>query len=239
MITQDLHMAQVSDVLGIPIELLRDMNPQYRADVIPGKSQPMVLRLPLEQASRFIDQEKNIYAYKDSVFFNPEKTITSPTTTEASTATDAPPGNYAKLSYTVKNGDNLGFISTWYNVRISDIRYWNNIRHNTIRAGQKLTIYVPRSKLDRYQDINKLSFNEKQARASGKAPIPANSSSKSTEIASTSGDFITYTVKQGDTIWDIMRKYPGVTESEIKKWNNLSNTDKIQAGQRLKIIPKS
>ncbi|HEX2393827.1 MAG TPA: LysM domain-containing protein, partial [Bacteroidales bacterium] len=50
---------------------------------------------------------------------------------------------------------------------------------------------------------------------------------------------VTYTVKKGDTIWDIMKLYPGVTEAEIMQWNGLSNSAKIQAGQRLKIIPKS
>ena len=50
---------------------------------------------------------------------------------------------YTRLIYEIKPNDNLGYISMWYNVRISDIRYWNNIRSNTIRAGQKLSIYVP------------------------------------------------------------------------------------------------
>ena len=63
-----------------------------------------------------------------------------------------------RLTYTVKSGDNLGFISEWYNVRVSDIRYWNNIYRNTIRAGQRLAIYVPRNKLAKYQDINRLYF---------------------------------------------------------------------------------
>jgi membrane-bound lytic murein transglycosylase D len=240
MVTKNLHLAQVSEVLGIPIALLRDMNPQYRADIIPGEAHPMVLRLPLEQTAKFIDYEKNIYAYKDSVFFNPEKAITSPTTFDASSAGDPPPGNYAKLSYTVKTGDNLGFISTWYNVRISDIRYWNNIRHNTIRAGQRLTIYVPRNKVERYEDINSLSFSEKQNKAGVKSTATASASTaRPVQIASNSGEYVTYTVKQGDTIWDIMKKYPGVTESEIKQWNNLSDAARIQAGQKLKIRPKS
>ena len=108
--------------------------------------------------------EKEIYAYKDSVFFNPEKVVVNPTSVDSRGIEEPPPGNYAKLTYTVKSGDNIGFISTWYNVRASDIRYWNNIRRNTIRAGQKLSIYVPRNKLSRYQDINKMTFAEKQNR---------------------------------------------------------------------------
>ncbi len=40
MVTRNLHLAQVSEVLGIPLQLLRDMNPQYRTDIIPAKIIP-------------------------------------------------------------------------------------------------------------------------------------------------------------------------------------------------------
>jgi membrane-bound lytic murein transglycosylase D len=236
MVTRELHLAQVSDVLGIPLQLLRDMNPQYRMDIIPAKDNPMVLRLPLEQTTRFIDLEKDIYAYKDSVYFNPEKAITSPTTFDARGPVETPPGNYSKLTYTIKEGDNLGFVSMWYNVRISDIRYWNNIRHNTIRSGQRLTIYVPRSSLNKYQNINELTFAEKQARV-GKAAAPV--TAKPLQTVTAGNDYVIYTVKQGDTIWDIIKKYPGVTETEVMQLNNLSDGSKIKAGQQLKIRPKS
>jgi membrane-bound lytic murein transglycosylase D len=237
MITKNLHLSQVSEVLGIPLQLLRDMNPQYRADIIPAADKPMALRLPIDQSGKFIDHEKEIYAYKDSVYFNPEKVITSPTAYDAAGVGEPPPGNFAKLTYTVKDGDNLGFISMWYNVRISDLRYWNNIRHNTIRAGQKLTIYVPRNKMDRYSDINTLSFAQKQARL-GKQATPV-AETKPAVSPANSDDYIIYTVRQGDTLWDIIKKYPGVTESDIIRLNNLANSGKIQAGQRLKIKPKS
>ncbi len=237
MITKNLHFMQISEVLGIPAPLLKDMNPQYRTDIIPVHDKPMALRLPMDQVTRFIDMEKDIYAYKDSVYFNPEKVITSPTAYDARNGFDEPPpGNYAKLSYTVKEGDNLGFIAMWYNVRLSDIRYWNNIRHNTIRSGQKLSIYVPRNKVSKYEDINELSFAQKQARV-GKT-VTAETTPAAQPLAAGNG-FVIYTVKQGDTIWDIIKKYPGVTESEVKQWNNLTDAAKIRAGQQLKIRPKS
>jgi membrane-bound lytic murein transglycosylase D len=236
MLTRNLNLVQVSEVLGIPLQLLRDMNPQYRTDIIPAKGNPMVLRLPLEQTARFIDREKDIYAYKDSIYLNPDKAITKPAPYDARSTGEAPPGNFSKITYTVKDGDNLGFVSMWYNVRTSDIRYWNNIRHNTIRAGQKLTLYVPRSSLSKYEDINAMSFSEKQARV-GKAIVPI--AAKPLQSVPSGKDYVTYTVKQGDTIWDIIKKYPGVTESEIMRLNNLSDASKIRAGQQLKIRPKS
>jgi membrane-bound lytic murein transglycosylase D len=236
MLTRNLHLSQVSEVLGIPLQLLRDMNPQYRTDIIPASGKPMPLRLPLEQTAKFIDFEEDIFAYKDSVFFNNEKIITSPTSMDSRGFEEPPPGNYAKLVYTVKEGDNLGFISMWYNVRISDIRYWNNIRHNTIRSGQKLAIYVPRNSVSKYENINTLSFRDKQSRIGKTVTTPVE---KPAQIVTSGQGLVIYTVKQGDTIWDIMKKYPGVTEAEIKTLNNLTDVSKIKPGQELKIKHKT
>ena len=237
MINEELHLMQVSEVLGIPIKQLRDMNPQYRADVIPAKAGSYSLRLPLEYTSRFIDLRDSIFAYKDSLYFDPSKIITSPTTYTSSKYMHEPPSdNLAKLYYTVKSGDNLGFIASWYNVRVSDLRYWNNIRRNLIRSGQKLVIYVHKTKVNKYKDINSMSFAEKQ-KMIGKT-VTIDSTPEKVVVVEDS-DYLYYTVKSGDTLWDIAKKYSGVTDTDIMRLNNISNPDKIRPGQRLKIKPKN
>lgn len=40
MVNSMLHLQQVSDVLGIDIEQLRALNPQYKRDIIPGNTEP-------------------------------------------------------------------------------------------------------------------------------------------------------------------------------------------------------
>ena len=47
---------------------------------------------------------------------------------------------------------------------------------------------------------------------------------------------VTYTVKSGDSLWSIARKYPGVTEKDIMKWNKCS--ENIRPGQKLIIYTK-
>jgi LysM repeat protein len=42
-----------------------------------------------------------------------------------------------------------------------------------------------------------------------------------------------YTVKSGDSLWSIARKYPGVTENDLMKWNKCGAN--IRPGQRLVI----
>jgi len=46
-------------------------------------------------------------------------------------------------------------------------------------------------------------------------------------------------VRYGDTIWDIVKMYSNVSVSDILSLNNISDAQKIQVGQKLKIKKKS
>lgn len=145
--------------------------------------------------------------------------------------------------YTVKSGDNPGYIANWFNINLNDLRNWNNIRRNMIRTGQKLVIYVPEEKVDHYKRINNLSFSAKQALV-GKPVTSGQVSEKNerpqrSEAASEDPDYEYYTVKQGDNLWTIAQKYPGISNTDIMKLNNISDVKGLKAGQRLKIRPKS
>ncbi len=250
MVHEPLHLKQVAEVLGIPVGELRDMNPQYRQDIIPATAKRgYSIRIPLEQTAAFIDMQDTIFAYKDSVFFDPGSLVASPLRYSRSYRVDLPANKYDKLYYTVKSGDNVGYIADWYDVRASDLRYWNNISRNLIRMGQKLVIYKPKGKSERYKKLNKMSFAEKQ-RFAGR-PVSSSSSAGSARASSTSvasssagspghgtGEYVTYTVKHGDTLWEIARKYPGISETDIARLNNLSNSSRIRPGQVIRIKRK-
>lgn len=234
MVNSYLHFKQVSEMTNIPVDALRALNPQYRMDIIPAKKdKEYALKIPIESVADFIDREDEIYAYKREEFF-PNNEIINPKSRSTYYPTDIKGKD--KLIYTVKSGDNLGFISEWYHVRISDLRYWNNIHRNLIRVGQKLAIYVPSGQADFYANINNMSFAEKQAY---KKKTPVTTVRTSSSQVTVSGEFVYYTVRRGDNLWSIARKFPGVSNNDIMRWNNINNANKIIPGQKLKIKPRS
>jgi membrane-bound lytic murein transglycosylase D len=235
MVNKDIHLSQISEVMGIPLEELRALNPQYKIGLVPGSSKPMALTLPMNHLSDFIDLHDTIRSYKRDIYLNKSTQIADPTHSSYVTADVK---GKTKLFYTVKDGDNLGFISTWFRTSVSDLRYWNNIYRNTIRVGQKLVVYVEPSKSEYYSQINTMSFEDKQ-KLSGKV-VPANTQPVvAQQDFETDGDFITYTVRNGDTIWDIVKMYDNVTTSQVLVLNNISDPEKIKVGQKLKIRKKS
>ncbi len=230
-----LHFNQVAEQIDIPVEQLRTLNPQYRRDIIPAKKdKPYILKIPIEKVADFIDSEQDIYAHKRKEFF-PNNEIINPKSRSYYHPVDSK--GKEKLFYRVKSGDNLGYIAEWYNIRIADLRYWNNIYRNLIRVGQKLVIYVPKNKADLYRDINSMSFAEKQAGV-GKKVVTSSSAKQSTPVR-LDPKYQYHTVRRGENLWTIARKFPGISADNIMKLNNIRNARNIYPGQKLKIRPKS
>ncbi len=63
-VNKDIHLEQIAQVLNIDVEHLRNLNPQYRHDIVNGLNKPMAVRLPASLIGSFIDKEDSIYNYK-------------------------------------------------------------------------------------------------------------------------------------------------------------------------------
>jgi membrane-bound lytic murein transglycosylase D len=243
MVNKDIHLTQISEVLGIPLGELRALNPQYKTGLIPGTSKPLALMLPLNHLGDFIGLTDTIRKYKQDVYLNKTTQIADP---KHFSAAPSDIRGKTKVIYTIKDGDNLGFISEWYRVSLSDLRYWNDIYRNTIRVGQKIVVYVDAGKADYYSKVNYMTFEEKQ-QMSGKMVTQAAPLTQATTVQSgtvpseveSDVSFVTHTVRSGDTIWDIVKMYDNVTASQVLALNNISEPSKIKIGQILKIKKKS
>ena len=107
-------------------------------------------------------------------------------------------------TYVVESGDNLYYISKKFSCTVDDLMKWNNLSSANIHPGDTLVV------------------------RGGSAAKSAKDAPKEK-----SGDFITYTVKQGDSLFDIAKSYKTTIDS-IVKWNGLTDT-KIKPGDKLKI----
>jgi membrane-bound lytic murein transglycosylase D len=142
------------------------------------------------------------------------------------------------IRHRVAKGESLGRIASKYGVSISQLKKWNQLRSDKIRKGQVLKIEtrkkivdakseVLREKIIEEQPVDTLANNKKSV-----APAVEKTSKHSSE-AKKKNKY--YTVKQGDSLWSIAKKYPGVTENDLMRWNKC--TANIRPGQKL-IIKK-
>jgi membrane-bound lytic murein transglycosylase D len=235
MVNQLLHFNQITENLDISIEALRSLNPMYRRDVIPAKNGiPYPLRLPVNIIADYIDNQKKIVNHGKENYF-PDNTLVQPSSREESYYTPIDIQGKAKVYYTVKAGDNVGYIAEWFGVRASDLRYWNNISRNLIRTGQKLLVYVPEDQKEKYEKVTDMSFEAKQWMI-GIAPDHGENKETREPL---DPNYMYYTVQKGDNLWTIAQKFPGVSNKDIMELNNIKDVRKLYAGQKLKIKRKA
>ena len=210
-INKMLHLKQVRDLTGAPLDMLKDLNPQYTHEIIPGNTKEFILKLPYEYSNAFIDHEDSIYVHKASEYFNP---------TTLKKIKDGADGE--RITYRVQSGDYLGKIASRYRCTVSQIKRWNNLKSNDIRVGQRLIIYRGGSA---------------PASSSSASSSAKTTSSTSNATVSSNGEYLTYTVQSGDSFYSIAKNYPGVSANDIMNFNGLSSS-KIRPGMKIKIPKK-
>ena len=136
-----MHLEQVARVLGLPLQQLRDLNPQYKHDMLTMDS-GNPLRLPAERVGEFIDRQDEIRTFKDSIYLNPKRIqeIAKISGDPFYIPRIAGKGNVVK--YRVRQGDVLGSVASRYHVTVQQLRAWNGISGSKIRIGQTLLIYT-------------------------------------------------------------------------------------------------
>lgn len=131
-----IHLRQISDVLSVPMDTLRQLNPQYIKDIIPG-AKDYAICLPMDKTGAFIQLEDTIVAYKaDSLINNRRAEIDLAQQTAQSSHSS---GNVTY--YKIKNGDTLSGIAKKYHCSISQLQKWNGLKSTNINAGRTLKIY--------------------------------------------------------------------------------------------------
>lgn len=216
-INKMLHLKQVTELVGVPLEELKNLNPQYKHDIVPGNEREYILRIPYNYTNAFIDCEDSLYRHKADIYFNPSaiKKIKDG-------------GDGERIVYRVKSGDYLGKIASRYRVSVNQIKRWNNLRSNNIRIGQRLVIY----RGGKVITSTTSSASSKPGSQPTKATTPT---AQKTSTVNPSAEYTIYTVKSGDSLYLIAKQYPGVSAQNIMDFNGIGSN--IKPGMKLK-IPK-
>lgn len=136
MIRRNLNLEHVARAVGVPVEDIRNLNPEYVKDIIPGESTPSVLRLDLQHSGLFIARQDSIYkadsiAHKVYTDAKASSKGSKPGTTTVSGST---------IVYKVKSGDTLSKIAARNHVTVNQLMKWNNLKSDRLSIGQTILI---------------------------------------------------------------------------------------------------
>jgi membrane-bound lytic murein transglycosylase D len=233
-----LNFEQIAAILNMPVPEIRQLNPQYKRDIIPAKSdKPFVLKLPLDKISPFIDSQTRIFAYNRDKYF-PNNQIVLIKDDRGSSRHFNIEGK-KKIYYTVVQGDNPGAIAGRYKVSVNNLVDWNNIRHNKIKIGQQLAIYVTDKSTGTKGKTTAPNTTIVQEPAPAKTIAGVQPLQSAIAVSSLNGEYTYYTVRRGDSLYTIAKQFAGVSDAEIKLLNNIKNAKSLVIGQILKIPIKA
>jgi len=137
-VSRRVHFEQIRDVLGIPMEELKTLNPQYRTGLIPGDIHPYALVLPSLQVYAYVANEDTIVNHNAERYAR--RDVVEPATMGSGSDSR---GEYVEelvvKYHTIKRGETLKSIARKYGVTAASIRKTNKTGRK-VRRGQKLRI---------------------------------------------------------------------------------------------------
>lgn len=170
LVSKDVHFEQIATVCGVDINLLRELNPQYRRDIVNGNTEPSLLRLPIDAINTFLDNEDSVYVYKADELLSKRNTVEVPEveTTQRYSSNSSRSYNrgsssrYYNKGYsskkkgrgrsksssrrsrsknvTVKKGETLSSIAKRNGTTVAKLKKLNGIKGSTIKVGKKLKV---------------------------------------------------------------------------------------------------
>lgn len=217
-VEENTMIEALSNVLQIEERILRQTNPVYVGSYLESSYRKIPFLIDNTKTAKY-------HILKDSISnWSPQVTIAPVVKTEK---------NY----HTVKKGESLGTIARKNRVTVSQIKKWNSLRSDNIRAGQRLVVGQGGTATPKPSTL----VAEKKPEIPKDSPkstdiVKPKEKKPSTAAKEDKSGKITYTVKSGDSLWKIAQRYKGVTENDLKKWNNTGSN--IRPGQKLVIYTK-
>lgn len=218
-ITKPVYFKDIEQLCGVNADELRILNPQFKKDFVPAYTQSFALKLPATRRDLVHNYKDSLYALfpteaKDQIFvLNADPMAKSRTVYK---------------THVVTRGQTLSKLSAKYDVSVSDIKKWNNLKKNALYRGQKL-------KIKKQLQAPTPQVNTAIAKNSKTAPKETvdGEKQKVTYEYVTKNVSKRHKVKKGENLSLIADKY-NVGITDIKKWNKLKKNN-LMAGQSLLI----
>ncbi|MFV8374270.1 LysM peptidoglycan-binding domain-containing protein [Flavobacterium sp. LB1P71] len=205
------NLSEIADKYDVAVSDIKKWNKLRNNAVSYGKS----LKIISEQSViRTVRKERKVETVPTETISESQKVATSEVKINKEEELASNPER-KDIEYVVQKGDNLGNIAKKFGATLTDLEQWNNLSDHNIALGATLIVAK-----------NEIVITTDKA---------ASSTFKKKNIASVSKkEAAEYYVKKGDSLFSIAQKYPGVTISDIKKWNDIRG-EHIKPGMKLKI----
>lgn len=140
-VTERVHFQQIADVLNIPVEEIKVLNPQYRKDYIPGDIKPYTLTLPSKQVFSYLASRDSIVTHDNTLYAR--RLRVEPSTGESVNVRED--GDYLVTEKTqwhkVARGETLTSIARKYGITVASLKSANG-GIKSVKRGQNIKVVL-------------------------------------------------------------------------------------------------
>ena len=251
LLNQGIDLDKFSAELSMDPEELKKLNPALKKNYIPETVRNFAIKVPAEK--RVVLAQNRSTIFTNSKFISPVYKAPVPVMVAKAekpepvkpempkTEADSANSTQQQIAYKVKRGDYLAKIAREHNVTMADLKTWNKLKTTNIQVNQELVIFQAATPQDSTQTTLLASAETKPAEEATtevkptQAPVVKTAMvKKPAPVKHLKEKMIIHSVQPGDTLWNISKKYNGISVEDIKKKNKLKS-DELKPGQKLVI----
>jgi len=241
LITSKVSLKHISGILGIGEDELQFLNPSIKMGVIPYTLNGFALNLPINYFAMFEARKEEIMSDPSQLVqnFEPVASVASKT-----------------IYYKVKKNESINKVAAKYGVSVSSIKKWNRLKNAYVYSGQKLKIVVPApsstvsstyAQAFSNKVIEKLTIvvdtvaktetlMESEVTSTADTLTDTNNVAVNKIQLDNSCNCVYHVVQPGDTLWNITKRYQGITIDKLKADNKSIMDRPIKVGDIIKIF---
>lgn len=245
-IQRNTSLRKIADQVDLPYDVISYLNPIYKRGIIPKSEQPQIIRLPANKVMTFLNAEDKI--------FLPEAAEKAPVLARLNIPNrlDNNPDELfsyvnkkVKKIHIVKRGETLSHIAGKYDCSTSEIKKLNHLKSTRVFKGQKLKVYAMVKVKQPKPSTESISVDSTNSHITADTALALNQDSSGPSVGASaevkdnkapSPEYVYHLVQKGDTLWNIARRYEGVTVEQIIELNKLNTNFYLKAGTKIKVM---
>ncbi len=238
---------------GLTVNNIRSWNELTTDNIFPCTIIKIIAPPVAEQPSMTVARTNDVpMNYNEVAISEPQVEVVASTKIECNV--DANEGEHV-----IQQGESLYAIARKYNLKVDQLRSWNNLQSDKILPCSKLVIMAPAVQTKAIEDVPKqysvvvkpktvskakpvvtAKSVKVKTKVVAKAPLkaPVKATAKQTEeMAYVKKESCLHIVREGETLESVAKDW-GIAATDLRQFNNLSSKDKVLSGQVLRMQSK-
>jgi membrane-bound lytic murein transglycosylase D len=223
----ELKFDTLAKMTDLSLDLIKNLNPAYKKSFIPAREQGFYLTLP----SRVMPAVKT---YLETLRPDDAQAMLESVTIIVPDYKEILSADFDRATYVVRAGETIERVAQLLQCRVQEIKAWNQLKSNTLTAGQQLIYFVPKP-VEVPVGSKKIDVPKAVPTIQPEPLLKGTVQHLPAKQAFLHERFAYHIVKKGESLKDIATQIPNTTVEQLEDLNTISRYKLLHPGSAIKI----